>query len=364
MPFRLPESERLGYPVELGRDLWSQLPSLLSFERRSSCFVLTDENVLAAWGERFRDWVPEEALLVVRPGEASKSLEVATDLWRRLAVQGADRHSLLVAIGGGMVGDLGGFVASTFMRGMPCALVPTTLLSQVDASVGSKVGINFEGTKNLLGAFSPPTSVTIDLETLTTLSERDLRAGWSEILKHALIADAQLWSRCESAVIPNQAGIARAIGIKATIVIDDERERSARRLLNFGHTIGHAVEVESGALAGARYDDALRHGNALRHGEAVAIGMVAEARLSAEARRLTSEAAGEIEAKIARFGLPTRIPAGISVARLLQAIGSDKKKRGRRVEWTLLDAIGRGVHGIELPDSAVERVLVELGASA
>lgn len=358
MPFRLPESERLGYPVELGRDLWSELPSRLSFGRRSSCFVLTDENVLVAWGERFRDWVPEEALLVVPAGEASKSLEVATDLWRRLAAQGADRHSLLVAIGGGMVGDLGGFVASTFMRGMPCALVPTTLLSQVDASVGSKVGINFAGTKNLLGAFSPPRSVTIDLETLKTLPERDLRAGWSEILKHALIADAQLWSRCESAVIPNQAGIARAIGIKATIVIDDERERGARRLLNFGHTIGHAVEVESGVLAGANADAGLRHG------EAVAIGLVAEARLSVEARGLSRDAAEEIEAKVERFGLPTRIPKGMSAERLLRSIGSDKKKRGRRVEWTLLDAIGRGAHGIDVSDRTVERVLNELGASA
>lgn len=345
----------------------------------SSEFILTDENVMNAWGESIRGLGVDPARTFVVPsGETSKSLSTACDLWRRLREQGADRYSLLVAIGGGVVGDLGGFVASTYMRGFPFAMVPTSLLAQVDSSVGGKVGINFEGSKNVLGQFSAPTSVVIDRSTLSTLSDRDLRAGWAELLKHGLIADRELWQGCDKSVIPEESVLERAVSIKAKIVIEDERELGPRRLLNLGHTLGHAIESESGSLTplASLRDRASTQGvvtpeaavpsedleSGLRHGEAVSLGIVAAARLSVNERGLEPSAVEEIEAKLSDFGLPIRIPSAMSGSSLIARLGDDKKRRGGRLPWTLLDAIGQGCHGVEISEREVTRVLSELGA--
>ncbi len=256
----------------------------------------------------------------------------------------ADRHTLIVALGGGVVGDLAGFVAATFARGLPLIMVPTTLLAQVDSSVGGKVGINHPGAKNIIGAFYQPAGVWIDTDTLRTLPLRELRCGLAEVVKYGVILDAEFFASLErdveSIVDRHDQDLRRIIiescRLKAAVVIGDEREQTGlRAVLNFGHTIGHAIETVAG------YD------GAFQHGEAVSVGMVAEARLAerigwigpAEVKRLTR--------LLEQFGLPTCAP-GLDEDRLVAAMMRDKKNRHGQVRFVLPRAIGQ----VELTDAA------------
>jgi 3-dehydroquinate synthase len=283
---------------------------------------------------------PAEPLLVtVPPGEAHKTRETWAAVTDRLLDAGCGRDTTVVALGGGVVGDLAGFVAATFLRGVPVVQVPTTLLAMVDASVGGKTGVDTRHGKNLVGAFHPPAAVLLDPALLATLPAPDLAAGAAEALKHGAIADAAYFAEV-AALLPALArGGAAAAGderlrslvqqsvrIKAAVVAEDPRERGRRKTLNFGHTVGHAVESAGGY--------------ALRHGEAVAVGMVAEALLAERLGVAEGGTAERLRAACAAGGLPTALPDGLAPDTVLAATRGDKKARAGRVAYALPTRVG------------------------
>jgi 3-dehydroquinate synthase len=286
------------------------------------------------------------SLAVVPAGEQSKSLGQVESLYDELLRVRADRHTLIVALGGGVIGDLAGFVAATYSRGLPLLMVPTTLLAQVDSAVGGKVGVNHPRAKNIIGAFHQPIGVWIDTDHLATLPPRELRCGIAEVVKYGVILDANFFAELERDVDrivarENRALrsiIARSCELKADVVSRDEREETGlRAVLNFGHTIGHAIEAVAG------------YGGAYQHGEAVAVGMVAEARLARRLGWVDVDVVERIIALLARFGLPTTAP-GLDPDRLIEAMGRDKKNQGGRLRFVLPRRIGF----VELTDAATE----------
>jgi 3-dehydroquinate synthase len=271
----------------------------------------------------------------VPDGDATKNLRQVERLYDELLRRGADRHSVLVALGGGMVGDLTGFTAATYLRGIPFVQVPTSLLAMIDASVGGKTGVNLPQGKNLVGSFHQPRLVVADAATLRSLPKRELSAGFAEIVKHAAIWDAALFRELErdaEALLRLESArllrvIERNVRIKASVVARDERESGLRMLLNFGHTLAHAVE-------------ALQRYRNLLHGEAVAIGMVYAARRSEALGHAPAGTADRIEALCERFDLPTRVPPRPRSA-YLEALRGDKKKRDAHIRFVVLEGIGR-----------------------
>lgn len=270
----------------------------------------------------------------VPDGDATKNLKQAAQLYDAFLERGLDRRAALVALGGGMVGDLTGYVAATYLRGIPFVQVPTTLLAMVDASVGGKVAVNLKQGKNLVGAFHQPRLVWIDSDTLRSLPARERAAGMAELIKHAAIRDPRLFSRLEREVEAAlaldpavlNAAIARSCRIKAAVVAQDEREEGVRMLLNFGHTLGHAVEKQ------------YRYGRVL-HGEAVAMGMVYAARRSEELSLAPSGTAERLEALLVRAELPTELPRFARKA-YLAALRVDKKRQDERIRFVVLRRIG------------------------
>jgi len=313
---------------EIARRTGARLAVVVSVPRVARRYAPALERSLRAAGLRTRR-------IVVPDGDRTKRLEVVERLYGRLLALGADRTSALVALGGGMVGDLTGFTAATFLRGVPFVQVPTTVLAMVDASVGGKVGVNLPQGKNLVGAFHQPRVVWIDVETLQSLPRRQRAAGFAEVVKAGALWDAEFFARLERdaealmALDPGRLvpALARAIAIKAEIVSQDEREAGPRMLLNLGHTLAHAVE----ALTGYR---------SVLHGEAVAIGMVYAARRSEALGLAPGGTAQRIEALLGRFGLPIELPDFRRDA-YLAALGVDKKKRNGRIRYVVLRRIGR-----------------------
>jgi 3-dehydroquinate synthase len=290
---------------------------------------------------------------VIPPGEATKSLEQASDLYDRLIELRADRHFAIVALGGGVVGDLAGFVAATFARGLPLLMVPTTLLAQVDSSVGGKVGVNHPRAKNIVGAFHQPAGVWVDVTSLATLPDRELRCGLAEVVKYGVILDAEFFAALESdadAILArNPASIRRIVTrsceLKARVVSQDEREETGlRAVLNFGHTVGHAIESVAG------------YGGGFQHGEAVAVGMVAECRIAERLGWIGPDVTSRIVGLLKRFGLPTTAP-GFEPSKLMEAMTRDKKNRAGKTRFVLPRGLGR----VELTDAATtEDVLASL----
>ena len=278
----------------------------------------------------------ESETAVVPPGEASKGLETASQLYDRLIARSADRHTLVVAVGGGVIGDLAGFVAATYARGLPLLMVPTTLLSQVDSSVGGKVGVNHPRAKNIIGAFHQPIGVWIDTASLDSLPDRELRCGLAEVVKHGVILDAPFFEELEvraSEILDRRPDalrriVARSCELKAMVVTRDEREETGlRAVLNFGHTIGHAVEAVSG------------YGGGFQHGEAVSVGMVAESRLAQRLGWIAPDLTDRLTALLERFGLPTTA-TGLDPDALRDAMGRDKKNRDGRIRFVLPRRLG------------------------
>ncbi len=347
------------YPVYVG---WGNLAELgwriRSLGLNGRAWVIADRAVWDAWGERLRAGLAAARFecrpLQVEPGEEHKSLAEAERLYGELSRGRAERQDIIVAFGGGVIGDLGGFVAATYLRGLPLVQVPTSLLAMVDAAVGGKVAVNLPVAKNLVGAFYPPRLVLADTELLTTLPAGELTAGWAEVVKHAVILDPDLFEefcraggRAATRLDPETtpALVGRSVAIKARVVSEDEHERTGLRMvLNFGHTVGHALEAVLG------------YGR-IRHGEAVAIGMVAAARLSVAMGLLDKADAGRIEGLLAEFGLPVRLPPGVNPAALVDRIYYDKKVAGGRPRWVLLRRIGETVICSDVPDSLVLEVL-------
>jgi len=328
-----------SYPVEIGTGTLAGLGARVAERTGASrAVVVTVPGVGRRYGPRLDRSLRAAGLratrIAVPDGDATKNLRQVEKLYGALLEAGADRRSVLVALGGGMVGDLTGFTAATFLRGIPFVQAPTTVLAMVDASVGGKTGVNLPQGKNLVGAFHQPRLVAVDLETLASLPERERAAGFAEVVKKAAIWDAALFERLERDVerlmdldpevlVPV---IARAVEIKAEVVSRDEREQGLRMLLNFGHTLAHAIE-------------ALRRYRGLLHGEAVAIGMVYAAARSEERGFAPAGTAGRIEALCRRLGLPTEPPPFARKA-YVGALGVDKKKRDSRIEFVVLEGIG------------------------
>jgi len=354
---RVPLGSR-SYDIKIAPGLISKLgEGCARLKLGQRCAILTDTNVGRAYAKpAYNSLVRagfEPSLVIVPAGETAKSLKSVQSCYDRLASHRLERKSFIVALGGGVVGDLAGFIAATYLRGIPFVQVPTTLLAQVDSSVGGKVGVNLKAGKNLVGAFHQPRFVLCDLEALATLPTREFRAGLAEVIKYGIIYDAALFARIERDLPkllrrepkPLEEVIARCCAIKAEVVGQDETENGLRAILNFGHTIGHGLEAIS------------RYGKYL-HGEAIAIGQVAAARLSRDLAGLPTNDSARITALFQRAGLPTRVRLSVRQRpRLFAAMKLDKKVSDGEIKFVLARRIGKVVWGQRVPAAEIEKVL-------
>jgi shikimate kinase/3-dehydroquinate synthase len=364
----LPNQPR-EYPVLIAPDLMaSAVQAILQRIQPTRVVIVTHPN-LRTYADPLhagfnQHGVPAH-LMTLPSGERVKSLRVAEQLYAQLLEAGCDRGSLLVIVGGGVLGDLGGFVAATYMRGIPYVQVPTTLLAQVDSSVGGKVAVDLPQGKNLVGAFHQPLMTLIDPDTLGTLPLRHWRNGFAEMLKYGAALHIGLWRRLQIFVEAKVVSarrvhketalwaipIARCVSLKAQIVSDDERDLSGRRaLLNFGHTVGHAIEAALG------YRGWL-------HGEAIAAGMVAEAEIGRTLGVTPPEIVDELRQTIAQAGLPTQLPAGVDADTLLTLMRHDKKRAGDSLSIVLLEAIGNARLVPNIPMEAIREALARCATS-
>ena len=338
-----------SYPIFIGSGLLGGGFDLSAHVRGPDCLVVTNETVEPLYLDALvANLTGKQVRVISLPdGEAYKTLETVEDILDMLVENGANRDTTVVALGGGVVGDIAGFAAACYMRGVDFIQVPTTLLAQVDSSVGGKTGVNHASGKNLIGAFHQPRAVLIDTGTLKTLPDRELKAGLAEVIKYGAIVDADFFAWIEDnleALIARDAdalaaAVQRSCELKAEIVAEDERESGRRALLNFGHTFGHAIEHCQG------YGEWL-------HGEAVAAGMVMAAQLSANDAAL----AGRIEKLLERAGLPTRPPA-IAANDLLAAMSLDKKVQGKQLRFVLLRSLGDAFVTSDYDTARLETVL-------
>ena len=306
------------------------------------CAIVTDSTVEKLYAARVHDALGktgfDPTMIPIAPGEASKSMATLEVLYDRMTEAGLDRATTIFARGGGGVGDLAGFAAATYLRGVAVVQVPTTVVAQVDSALGGKTGVNHRHAKNLIGAFHQPRLIVADVTTLATLPDREFREGLAEVIKYGAIMDAAMIVDLErdlDAILTRREDlleqvVARSLSHKAAVVSADEREGGLRKSLNFGHTIGHAIEASAG------------YGNYF-HGEAVAIGMVAAARLSSKYAGFSADEASRLQRLIERAGLPTAMPAGWDSGDFIRALGLDKKRSEGSVEFVLLDRLGHSM---------------------
>lgn len=345
-----------AYDVLIGPALLDELAGLLAARGiQGRLWLVSDPQVARLYGAGVLAALQRAgrsaALYQVPMGEHSKDPAVAAQLYDWLLDGGIERRDAILALGGGVIGDLAGFVAATVLRGVALVQLPTNLQAMVDSAIGGKTGINHRRGKNLIGAFHQPRLVLADTVTLATLPARERNAGWAEVVKHGVIRDAGLFAwleRLDGAMVPDEparsALLRRAVAVKVDVVNIDERETGERMLLNYGHTLGHAIEAEAGY-------------GALLHGEAVAIGMHLEAQI---AERLGICAASDVarqHALLHRLGLATGVPAGMRAAALLDRTLRDKKVQAGRIRWALPHAIGSAAIHADVPESLVQAVV-------
>jgi 3-dehydroquinate synthase len=348
-----------SYEIYMGEDILDRMGLIITKNNWASRYIIiTDSNVFTLHGGRVQETLRDIDLKVdmidFPAGEGSKSVQTCLHIVRRMIDLGTDRTSALIALGGGVVGDITGFIASIYMRGIPYVQVPTTLLAQVDSSIGGKTGIDIPQGKNMLGAFYQPKGVFIDLTFLKTLSPPEFGTGLAEVVKYGIIDDPELlnYLEGEAEAIRNrdvnvlEGIIARSCRIKKGIVEIDEMEKGLRRILNFGHTIGHAIEAEAGY--------------SIPHGNAISIGMVASAILSERLKYLPCEERERIVSLIRTMGLPDRIPKNLSPGGILSRIKRDKKKEGNTVNFVLLKKIGIPFISGSVPEALVREVVEAL----
>ncbi len=348
------------YPISFGEDLAEELRAGVGerLSRGARVAAVVDEQVAAAhaaWLDRALGAVPR---LMVPSGEGSKSVAAFARVLDFLAESRLDRSSAVVAMGGGVVGDLAGFAAASYLRGVDYLQVPTTLLSMVDSSVGGKTGINIAAGKNLVGAFHQPRAVFISTALLRTLPSREFAAGMAEVIKYGLLGEPELLAQLESAPLGAEsptlaAVIRRCCALKARIVEADERETAkegGRALLNLGHTFGHAIENVAGY-------------GAYLHGEAVAIGLVAAARLSARLAYLAPADIARVEAVIAAHRLPIRLRSPLALGELRAAMGRDKKVRAGGLRFVVLRRLGAALTQAEIPAELADASFRDVGAT-
>jgi len=348
-------SYSLHFGRELAKAVQAEVETLSRSGRKS--VVVTDRNVALHQADGLKTMFGAVPTLVLEPGEETKSLREYGRVLDFLAEQGVDRTSVLFAVGGGVIGDLGGFAAASYLRGIEFFQIPTTLLAMVDSSVGGKTGINLKAGKNLVGAFHQPKAVFIATGLLTTLPAREFAAGMAEVIKAGLLGDRALFEQLERAPLtvasPELAQVVRTCcALRARVVEADERElakEGGRALLNLGHTFGHAIEQVTG------------YGVYL-HGEAVAVGLAAAARLSARLGFLTEAEVKRVDRVVGAHALPVRLREPLSLAKLMVAMGRDKKVRGGQLRFVVLKNLGEAVTQSGIDPALVESVWRELGA--
>lgn len=328
--------QSINYPIYFNNSI-AQLVNFVKQGNYSRFFILTDDNTaqhcLPAVQQALNDaGINNFDLIEINAGEESKDIDFCIGIWKMLIDFGADRKSLMVNLGGGVISDLGGFAASTFKRGIDFVHVPTTLLSQVDASVGGKTGIDIDSIKNIIGTFTQPKAVFIEYSFLNSLPQRQILSGLAEMLKHGLICDANYWNQLKNSDLsrPTAELVYRSVQIKNEVVIEDPKEMGIRKSLNFGHTIGHAVETYS-----LTHDN----GNHITHGEAIAIGMVCEAWLSHKKTGMSEADLNEIVEVITRLYPKYHLEESWN-AELFSLMQKDKKNQNSKINCTLLKQIG------------------------
>jgi shikimate kinase/3-dehydroquinate synthase len=339
------ESASGDYPVFVGAGLLDEerLTCLWPLDRDASRpFCVTDETVGGVYGGRLGELTK---LITIPPGESAKTLATAAHVWRELALAGMTRADHLVALGGGVVGDLAGFCAATYQRGVPVVQVPTTLVAQVDSAYGGKTGVDLPEAKNYVGAYHQPAAVIVDPDTLSTLPLAELNAGWVEVLKTALIAGGELWERVGAEAPPGSPPDERTIlacaRLKLAVVAEDERDGGRRQVLNLGHTVGHAIETATGY---GRY----------RHGEAVGLGLLAALRLSGQ-----EQLRAHVRELLRARELPVAL-ADVGVDEVVRAVAHDKKRLTGSTPFVLLDAPGQVRVGCEVSEGDLRAAIAEL----
>jgi 3-dehydroquinate synthase len=348
---------RRSYNIRIGTGLLTQVgPMLKEMGYTDKAVIITDPTVKKLYGHSLKRSLTASgfkvALLEVPEGEEQKSLETAGRLYNELTEFYAERTTPILTLGGGVIGDLAGFVAATYMRGVPLVQIPTTLLAQGDSSIGGKVAVNHGLLKNKIGAFYHPRLTISDISTLKTLSPRELSDGLAEIIKHGAILDGEFFSYLEENLdkiksLDDQVlerVVSRSAKIKAGVVEKDELDLGLRNILNYGHTVGHAIESVSELK--------------VWHGEAVAIGMLAEARISNRLGILTEDEVARIKNLIAQAGLPTELPS-LELEKLIQAMKHDKKILQGKLKFALPKSIGEAFITDEVSPSLIEKALVE-----
>ncbi|MEK7263372.1 MAG: 3-dehydroquinate synthase [Bacteroidota bacterium] len=348
-----------SYNIDIGSGIVASLPSLIQKKFSPTfCVIITDSSVKKLYGKKilslFSKIFPQTILIDFPAGEHSKSRETKSMLEDKIFNNHIGKDCLLIALGGGVVGDVTGFVAATLFRGVPFFQIPTTLLAQVDSSSGGKTAVDHPSGKNLIGAYHQPKHLCIDTDFLATLTQEEYVNGIAEIIKQALIQDKKFFlfleREMEHLVQQNKEILHKTIvwncKLKANIIEKDEREAGPRKILNFGHTIGHALETLSD------YE--------LRHGYAVAIGMAAESRIAYRFGWLSSENIKRIDTLLLRAQLPVRIPKNISIEKIIAKTFRDKKNRAGKVKYSLIDSIGHCKFNVEADEHIVRECLLEL----
>jgi len=343
---------KVSVPIYIGNDIFSDITSVIELNSFSKVGVLMDKNVAYHWGEDIHKVFGKKAAYFVIPaGEEHKELSTAERILTSMIEHGFDRKSLLINVGGGMVCDIGGFVASVYMRGISFVNVPTTLLAQTDAAIGGKTGIDFGGLKNMVGTFTNPLAILCDTLMLSTLPEREFRSGFAEVIKHALISDKKLFAKLSEADFGamDEEELAQILAdsckIKCEVVSKDSNEKGLRKILNFGHTVGHAIEMISQDTP-----------EPLLHGEAISIGMVAEARLSLLAGLITKQDFESIEKILQKAQLPVRVEKKFKNKIYGKMLG-DKKNEQKKIKWVLLKGVGKAVIDEEQPDRLINKAI-------
>lgn len=343
-----------NYPIFIGNHIIEKIGLLFDLKKYSAAFIITDKNIKPLFLDKLQKALKINSLYYALPtGEKEKNINNIEKIWNAMLLAKCDRKTLVLNLGGGVIGDIGGFAASTFMRGVDFLNIPTTLLSQVDSSIGGKNGINLSEIKNLIGTFNQPLGVIIDIQTLKSLPTREFLSGFAEIIKHGLIKDRKYFNQItdkpplkydseEMADI-----ILRSCQIKWDIVKSDETEKSQRKLLNFGHTIGHAIEALS-----------VNTKNSFFHGEAVSIGMAVEAKISYLLKLIKLQELEIINNSLSQTGLPISF-SNIATESILKKIASDKKNEKGNVYFTLISGIGKAIYNQIVPNEIIIQALGE-----
>jgi 3-dehydroquinate synthase len=335
--------------IIIGKNLLEKINDLFDFSRFSTIAVLTDENIPKSFVDKIEKSLNRKLIkIIISAGEKEKNIETVKKIWKKMFDESLDRRSLLVNLGGGVVGDIGGFVAGTFMRGIDFLNIPTTLLAQVDAGIGGKTGIDFIDIKNGIGLFKDPIGTIVDVETLKTLPKREFISAFGEIIKHGVISGREYFNLVTSKK-PEKFDqnelikiIKGSVNIKSNIVKKDPKEEGFRKVLNFGHTIGHAIESLSWKTE-----------KPLLHGEAVAIGMIAESNLTSEVH---PSLAKQIKVAVINAGLPTKIE-GIKSRDILKMILTDKKNISGEINFSLPKKIGEVIPNVKISQAKIKNLL-------